>query len=61
MVHGHRAVDSICPRCGRVNHVEVPVGERVVRVFCQHCTHGYEYTHVVMEHTVVDEEDHNTS
>ncbi|MCL6636923.1 MAG: hypothetical protein K6T26_03140 [Alicyclobacillus sp.] len=52
----HWEVDSVCPRCEKVNHLRIPVGERVVRVYCEHCTHGYEYTHVVQEHVTVEDE-----
>ncbi len=55
MTHIHWEIDSVCPQCGNVNHVRVREGERVVRVHCEHCTHGYEYTHVVYEHTVVED------
>jgi transcription elongation factor Elf1 len=55
--HKHWEFDSECPHCGKVNHVSAPVGEYVVRVTCRHCTHGYEYTHVVKEHIVVIDSD----
>lgn len=55
MAHRHWEVDSICPKCGKVNHVSFPEGEMLVRVDCEHCTHGYEYTHVVTEHKVVED------
>lgn len=53
--HRHWEVDSVCPRCGKTNHVSVPEGETVILVHCGHCTHGYEYTHVVSEHDVVED------
>ncbi|MCL6487367.1 MAG: hypothetical protein K6T76_00295 [Alicyclobacillus mali] len=55
--HVHWEVDSICPQCGNVNHVVVPAGEHVIRVACQHCPHGYEYTHVVQEHEIVEDDE----
>jgi len=55
--HTHWEFDSECPKCGKVNRVSAPVGEQVVRVHCDHCTHGYDYTHVVLEHEEVKEED----
>lgn len=54
--HTHWEIDSVCPRCGNVNHVKVPAGERVVRVHCEHCTHGYDYMHMVKEHEIVDDD-----
>lgn len=55
MHHVHWEFDSECPRCGHVNHVSGPAGETVVRVHCEHCTHGYDYTHVVREHVEVED------
>ncbi|MCI0183367.1 MAG: hypothetical protein OWR52_02030 [Acidibacillus sp.] len=57
MPHRHWEVDSECPRCGKINHASIPVGERVVRIHCEHCTHGYDYLHVVAEHTEVEDMD----
>lgn len=57
MTHKHWEINSVCPNCGKVNHVKVPEGEHVVRVHCEHCTHGYEYTHVVVHPQVVEDED----
>lgn len=54
--HVHWEFDSECPRCGKLNRVASPVGERVVHVHCEHCTHGYDYTHVVVEHVDVKDE-----
>jgi transcription elongation factor Elf1 len=54
-LHQHWEFDSECPRCGKLNHVKAPVGEQVVRVHCEHCTHGYEYTHIVQEHKLVED------
>lgn len=56
MIHKHWEFDSVCPKCGSVNHVKAPVGEHVVRVHCMHCAHGYDYTHVVRDHEEVDED-----
>ena len=58
MNHVHWEFDSECPRCGQVNHIQASVGETVVRVHCVHCTHGYEYTHIIHEHVEVEEESH---
>ncbi len=55
--HGHWEIDSVCPHCDKVNHVIIPVGKTVVRVHCEHCTHGYDYTHIVQHPTYVEEED----
>ncbi|MDQ0191344.1 hypothetical protein JI721_14025 [Alicyclobacillus cycloheptanicus] len=52
----HWEVDSVCPKCEKTNHILIPEGETVVRVHCEHCTHGYEYTHVVTEYDVVEDE-----
>jgi len=54
--HIHWEFDSVCPHCGRINHVSAPAGETAVRVSCVHCTHGYEYTHIVQEHDIVDDD-----
>lgn len=55
--HEHWEFDSECPHCGKVNHVKAPVGETMVVVHCEHCTHSYDYLHVVTKHiTVKDEE-----
>ncbi|GMA63951.1 hypothetical protein NZD89_01180 [Alicyclobacillus fastidiosus] len=60
-MHTHWEYDSICPHCGRTNHVKAPAGEHVVRVCCTHCAHGYEYTHVVQQFSeVVDSDEENT-
>lgn len=53
--HKHWEIESICPKCENVNKVIIPVGEHVVRVHCEHCTHGYDYTHVVRDYVEVDE------
>lgn len=53
--HKHWEVDSICPKCEKVNKVVVPEGELVVLVQCMHCEHGYQYTHVVRDHTEVED------
>ncbi|GEO25621.1 hypothetical protein AAC03nite_14060 [Alicyclobacillus acidoterrestris] len=55
MNHPHWEFDSICPKCGHVTRVCSPVGELVVRVHCNHCEHGYEYTHVIREYEEVEE------
>ncbi|WP_206832386.1 hypothetical protein [Alicyclobacillus fructus] len=55
--HKHWIVESICPRCEKKNVVEVPEGELVVRVHCQHCEHGYDYNHIVREHKEIDVDD----
>ena len=39
-----------------MNHVRAPAGEAVVSVHCEHCTHGYDYTHIVQEHVEVEDE-----
>lgn len=54
--HSHWEVESQCPHCDNVNHVRVPVGERVVLVECHHCPHNYRYTHIVREHTEVNDD-----
>lgn len=51
--HAHWEFDSECPKCGSLNHVTAPIGENIVIVHCSHCTHGYEYTHVISEFQVV--------
>ncbi len=56
MSHTHWEFDSVCPKCGKTTHVKSPSGERVVRVHCEHCSHGYEYSHIVNEHAVVEDE-----
>jgi len=53
----HWEFDSQCPKCNKLNHVKAPEGEKVVRVKCVHCTHSYSYTHVIREHTEVEDED----
>ncbi|QQE80057.1 hypothetical protein [Alicyclobacillus sp. SO9] len=55
MQHRHWEIDSICPKCEKTNHLSVPEGNTVVRVHCEHCTHGYDYIHVVQEHSVVED------
>ncbi|GLG00155.1 hypothetical protein Alches_01940 [Alicyclobacillus hesperidum subsp. aegles] len=55
-LHKHWEVESICPRCEKVNVVQVPEGEHVVRVHCTHCEHGYDYTHIVKEFTEVEDD-----
>jgi len=55
MTHTHWEFDSECPHCGKSNHVLCPVGEHMVAVRCEHCTHSYEYLHVVHEHTEVQD------
>ena len=55
MKHTHWEIDSECPKCGKINHLNIPAGETVCRVHCEHCTHGYEYTHVVNEYQVVED------
>ncbi|MCF8566104.1 hypothetical protein LLE49_15370 [Alicyclobacillus tolerans] len=57
--HVHWEFDSVCPKCDKVNHITAPVGETVVRVHCEHCAHGYEYTHIVTEHQTVEDEKGN--
>ena len=54
--HKHWEFDSECPRCGMVNHVKAPEGEHVVQVLCEHCAHGYQYTHIVHEHVEVEDD-----
>lgn len=51
--HVHWEFDSVCPRCGNVNHVQTSVGNQVAIVHCEHCIHGYEYTHVIQCHEEV--------
>ena len=51
----HWEFESICPQCGTHNHVKAPAGEKVVRVHCSHCPHGYEYTHMVEQHLEVED------
>ncbi|GMA61609.1 hypothetical protein GCM10025859_20490 [Alicyclobacillus fastidiosus] len=53
----HWEIESICPKCENVNKVSIPEGELVVRIYCEHCTHGHEYTHVVREHIESVDED----
>lgn len=56
IVHRHWEIESTCPNCGKINKHNIPEGEHVVRVHCDHCTHGYDYTHIVREHEeVIDE------
>ncbi len=55
MNHKHWEFDSICPHCGNVTHIISPKGELVISVRCEHCSHGYEYTHIVHEHIEVDD------
>jgi transcription elongation factor Elf1 len=59
--HTHWEIDSVCPKCGKLNHVKVPTGEKVVRIHCEHCTHGYDYIHMVKKPKVVDDDDPNGS
>ena len=56
MSDAHWEFDSECPKCGNITHVKCPVGEHVVRVHCEHCSHGYNYTHIVHEHQTVKED-----
>ncbi|WP_407653160.1 zinc ribbon domain-containing protein [Alicyclobacillus acidoterrestris] len=39
MTHKHWEFDSICPKCGHSTRVSAPLGELVVRVHCDHCSH----------------------
>lgn len=55
MKHRHWEINSVCPKCGKVNHLSIPEGYHVIRVHCEHCTHGYDYTHIVHEHLVIDD------
>jgi Zn ribbon nucleic-acid-binding protein len=48
-------VESVCPHCNKVNAIKIPVGEQFAFVHCDHCTHGYDYIHVVREHIEVEE------
>jgi|GEM_PF-5766726 len=52
---GHWEFDSICPVCGGRNHVQGPVGERVVQVVCGHCRQQHEYTHIVRDCVLVED------
>lgn len=52
----HWEFDSECPRCGKINHVSAPPGEVAVSVHCDHCTHGYDYIHIVKEHVEAEGE-----
>lgn len=40
-------IDSICPKCGEINHVEHK-GEKVLIV---HCDNNHEYDHIVMPYS----------
>jgi transcription elongation factor Elf1 len=53
--HTHWEFDSVCPRCGKVNHGKTSVGNYVVMIHCEHCTHGYEYKHIVAEYKEVED------
>lgn len=55
--HEHWELDSECPQCGKINHVKCPVGEKVVLVHCEHCSHAYDYLHVIQEHEIVEDGD----
>lgn len=46
--------DSVCPKCNKVTHVISSPGELTVRVHCDHCEHGYDYTHIVREHVEIE-------
>lgn len=51
----HWEFKSICPKCDHVSTHSSPIGEVVVRIHCEHCSHGYEYTHVIIEHKEVED------
>jgi Zn ribbon nucleic-acid-binding protein len=55
-VHTHWEFDSVCPHCQKLNHVTTSVGNHVIRVHCEHCIHGYEYTHIVADYKEVEDE-----
>lgn len=57
MSHEHWEFDSVCPHCGKVNRGKCPVGERTVIMHCEHCTHSYDYVHIVLEHETVTDPD----
>ncbi|WAH38472.1 hypothetical protein [Alicyclobacillus dauci] len=54
-VKKHWEIESVCPKCEHTNVVTIPAGEQVVRVHCEHCTHGYDYTHVVQDYVEIDD------
>jgi transcription elongation factor Elf1 len=51
----HWEFNSECPHCGKTKHIKVPKGQQVVRVYCEHCPHGFEYTHIVQEYIEIEE------
>ncbi len=55
--HGHWEIESVCPQCGKVNLVSLPVGERVIQIHCEHCAHGYEYIHIVKKPKYIEDQD----
>ena len=55
MSHTHWEFESECPQCGQKNQVSCPVGEKIVVVHCVHCTHSYDYVHLVTEHKEIQE------
>lgn len=55
MTHTHWEFESECPHCGKINHGKCPVGEQMVVIHCTHCTHSYDYIHVVREHDEVED------
>lgn len=57
MTHSHWEFTSVCPHCGKVNRGKCPVGEKLVLVHCEHCTHSYDYVHVIEHPEVVEEGD----
>lgn len=53
--HESWQVRSICPHCNKIIERTVSIGERVVIIHCDHCSHGYEYIHVVQHSVVVED------